>query len=103
MAKTQQQLFAERDAVLDRLQETRAELIAVAKETALRLAAEHGETCSVDVLNKMRLDPVLKDKLDEVDPRFMGAVFRAGNGWQRVRMEPKGSHACWISIWRRKQ
>lgn len=89
----------QRDAVLDRLEQTRAELINVAKQVALQIWRRDGEVSSPQVLAEMKRNSTLASKIASVDKRFMGAVFRKGNGWRRLRFDPAGSHAQPISVW----
>lgn len=86
-----------RDTALDRLETTRADLIKVADKLAREIARRTGQVTSVDVFREMR---GLGYQLDGYDPRWMGAVFRAGKGWQRVGLRADGSHSRPVSVWR---
>ncbi len=89
-----------RDRALDLLEEHRGDLIQVAKELALELANKNGTVTGAQVLRAMRAMAI--DGLEDKDPRFMGAVFRAKNGWERVGHSSEGSHRRPVSVWRRK-
>lgn len=91
---------AKRDRVLDALQQTRADLIAAADTVARRLCAQNGQVTSTEVFDELRVQGH-GPKLDQVDPRFMGAVFRKGNGWNRIGFEPIGSHGRPVAVWTR--
>lgn len=86
-----------RDEALDNLEEHRTELIAIGRKIAIQMATLHGRTCGPQVMNEMRKRNV--PGIDQVDPRFMGAIFRGGVGWKRVGYEPIGSHGGTVSIW----
>lgn len=92
----------QRDAALDLLERTRAELVEKAREVAISLGAS-GDVTSPAVLARMR-ELGLGEKLDQVDARFMGVVFR-GRGWKRVGWlsgaDSPGSHARPVALWRR--
>ena len=89
-----------RDQVLDRLERIRQQLVDVGIATARQIAQSRGQVTSVDVLEAMRQSPSLATKMEEVDPRWIGAVFR--RGWRRVGWEQTGSHARPVSIWQLK-
>ena len=89
-----------RDEALDLLEERRAELIAVAKKTALDIALRTGTVTSTEVFERLRNEG-WGAHLDAVDPRFMGAVFRKGGGWERVGYVQIGSHGRPVAQWRR--
>ncbi len=90
--------FDRRDEALDLLAKYRTELVEAARAFALHLAHEHGRVTSPQVIRAMR-DAGWGSRLDQVDARFMGAVFR--KGWERIGYEPGGSHARPVSIWKR--
>jgi hypothetical protein len=92
---------AKRDGVLDVFAATRAALIRRATEIALKLATDTGTVTSVQVFDVMRSEG-LGPMLDEVDPRWIGAVFREGNGWRRKTYISDGSHGRPVSVWERK-
>ena len=89
----------ERDAAIDSLRRFRSDLIAQADAIARRLAISHGTVTSTQVLAEMRSDPNLRQRVDAVDCRFMGPVFRQ-KCWVRVGWEPSGSHCRPVSVWR---
>lgn len=90
---------AKRDAALDGLERTRRFLIIEAKRIAHEIAKENGTVTSPRVVRKM-LELGYEDELNSVDRRFMGAVFRDSETWQRIGFENKGSHAGLNSIWK---
>ncbi len=92
---------AARDAALDLLEEHRAPLIEIARAVAQELAIRHGRVTSPDVVQELRARGY-GDMIDAVDKRFMGAVFRSGNGWERIGFENLGSHRQPISVWRKR-
>lgn len=85
-----------RDAVLDRMEITRADLISIARMTARDIAAENGTVTSPEVFAQMKADGYGPD-LSACDPRWMGAVFR--RGWKRVGWESGGSHGRPVARW----
>lgn len=89
-----------RDRQLDMFELTRAELLDVAKEAAVKLANAHGTVTSPAVVKELRRCG-WGQSLDRVDLRFMGAVFR--RGWKRVGWalgaSSPGSHARPVAIW----
>lgn len=87
-----------RDAALDTLELSRAELIADAKVHAVRIATETGTVTSTQVLASMRASGH-GDDLDRYDRRWMGAVFRRGTGWKRVGWSSTGSHCRPVAVW----
>lgn len=97
--KNQAEEAAARDEALDLLEQTRGELIDAARQVALRIAKEQGVVSSTEVFSELETT-ALKAKMDQVDPRWMGAVFR--KGWERVGFESTGSHRRPVSVWRRK-
>jgi hypothetical protein len=62
------------------------------------LFMQHGRVTSTEVLEVMREHH--PELLEDVDPRFMGCVFR--RGWRRIGYEDSGSHRRPVSIWVRK-
>ncbi len=92
---TQEQL---RDIELDRLATTRAHLVSSARQIAWKIATLEGRVTSPEVIAAMRTAGY-GPQMDRVDPRFMGVVFRAGNRWERLGWENKGSHARPVAIW----
>ncbi len=95
---TQEQL---RDQALDLLAETRARLVGAARILATAIAQERGRVTSPEVLKAMQAG--YGPELAQVDPRFMGVVFRNTKGsarrWRRVGWESKGSHARPVAVW----
>jgi len=85
-----------RDLALDRLAESRADLIAVAQKIAKQLCQTHGQVTSPEVLRVMRQQGY-GGMLDKVDRRFMGCVFC--RGWRRIGYENSGSHGRPVSVW----
>lgn len=96
--KKQKTEIEKRDDVLDALEVTRASLIAIAKATAWNIAKLKGDVTSSDVLSVMRAFNVMG--LNDVDARFMGAVFR--RGWKRKGYRSQGSHGRPVSVWVRR-
>lgn len=92
----QKEEIKKRNVALDLLEETRAELIDCARKVALKIVNKNGSVTSTEVLIEMH-DLGMTSKLDTVDKRFMGAVFR--NGWTRKGYENLGSHGRPVSVW----
>lgn len=92
---------AKRDAALDNLERTRAFLISEGKKIAIQMAQETGTTTGVRVMQEM-LKQEYAPLLDEVDRRFMGAVFGRSKIWVRIGFENKNSHGGLCSIWKLK-
>lgn len=88
----------ERDNALDRLEVSRSYLINLARDFAEKLELAKGRVTSSEVLFLLRSQ--VPEMVQNVDPRFMGAVFR--KGWERIGFEATGSHCRPVSIWRRK-
>ena len=88
-----------RDTALERLEKTRAELIAEGRRVADELAYANGSVTSVEVFAKMR-DNGWGPDLDDVDPRWAGCLFR--KGWRRVGYEPAGSHGRPVARWEKR-
>lgn len=89
-----------RDAALDLLEESRPRLIQKAREIALELVTIHGTVTGVRVMKELKARGFYDGSKD---PRFMGAVFRKGNGWARVGYSAEGSHRCPVSVWELKK
>lgn len=89
----------ERDQALDPLTATRRHLIDVATRFAVSIARRRNRVTSTEVLALMQRDPDLAEIMADVDPRFMGAVFRPERGWQLIGYERTGSHARPVSVW----
>lgn len=83
-----------KEEVLNQLAESRRELITRAKEIALEIYEREGTVSSPQVLAVLR-----EENPFDVDPRFMGAVFR--KGWLRVGWTTAGSHGRPVSVWKR--
>ena len=94
---------AARDAALDRLETTRRNLIQIARNVADELCARHVQVTAPDVKRAMLDRGLIDDDERQLDPRWMGAVFRAGQGWERVGWTPEGSHCRPVAIWRTKE
>ena len=92
-----------RDAALNTLERPREELIRIGRATATDIAQRNGTVTSIDVTKKMREDTLLRQKMDRVDARWLGAVFRAGSVWKRVGYENTGSHGRPVAIWQLRQ
>ncbi len=91
-----------RDAVLTAMDRTRAELIAIATETAVLICKTKGWVTSVDVMRAMRTHPPLQKMLDAVDARFLGAVLLPSKGWVKLDYIGAGSKGRPIPRWTRK-
>ena len=89
-----------RDHALSLLEQHRADLIQRGRQIALELCRRNGSVTSPEVLDQLRAE--MPDKVDEVDPRFMGPVF-SGDGWERSGYVPQGSHARPVSVWKLKE
>jgi hypothetical protein len=89
-----------RDRALDLLEGSRGAIVEAAHSVALELCETTGRVTSPDVLAELKARG-FDELLEGVDPRFMGAVFRAGRGWRRLGFENKGSHARPVSVWTR--
>lgn len=85
---------AERDRVLDVLEQRRARLVQAAKLQAVALYEKHGYVTSVMVLAAMERNGW---DMDGIDRRFMGPVFRTG--WRRIGWEATGSHGRPVAKW----
>jgi len=86
-----------RDEALALLETTRANLIAAAKIIATRIARQNGRVTSPEVLKLLRESPAWAGLVAEVDPRFMGPVFR--KGWTRIGYSSEGSHNRPVAVW----
>jgi hypothetical protein len=87
-----------RDRILNRLARTRSRLVSQAYKIALQLARQNGRVSAPEVLRIMR-----KRKyrgLKNIDPRFMGVVFRTG--WERIGLAWHGSHGQAVTVWQRE-
>ena len=73
-------------------------LVELARITARRIAELRGTVTGPQVLKMLKNSKA--EGIDDVDPRFLGAVFR--NGWIRVGFSPEGSHRRPVSVWRLK-
>lgn len=91
-----------RDRALNLFERTRQELLAVARVIALEIFQVRGRVTAPEVFGLLK-DRGFEEALGQVDPRFMGAVFREGSGWRRIGWENKGSHRRPVSIWVRKE
>lgn len=91
----------DRDSALDLLERTRKKIVATARQVAAELVQKHGEVTSPHVLRVMR-ERGHGDALDAVDARFMGAVFRHGEGWEKDGYRCDGaSHNRPVAAWKR--
>jgi hypothetical protein len=95
---------AGRDAALDLLERHRTEFIALGTVIAHKIVARKGTVTSTEVWNVLReraqKDEALAAKLSTTDPRWMGAVFRAGKQWKRTGYVVDGaSHGRPVSVW----
>ena len=88
------------DRIIELHEEHRADLIQIAQLVADSIEQLNGRVTSPEVVSKMRALG-MGEVLDNVDRRFLGAVFRRP-GWERVGFENKGSHARPVAIWKRK-
>ncbi len=70
-----------RDAALDLLEYRRANLITAGRFWAMELAKTRIYVTAPMVREAMERAGY---DLSGIDPRWMGAVFRAGSGWRRV-------------------
>lgn len=87
-----------RDEVLDALAKYRGDAIGLAKKAALVIYEHQGQVTSSDVLGYMRRN--FGKRIEGLDPRFMGAVFRYG--WKRKGYRAQGSHGRPVSVWVRR-
>lgn len=99
---------SKRDDGIDRVSGKYADLVAAAIPIALRICAEKGRVTSVEVGAEMEADSRYAARMAWVPPgkkeperRWLGAVFRRGNGWKRIGFESTGSHARPVAIWTR--
>jgi hypothetical protein len=88
-----------RDVALDRLEATRAFLISIATLHAREIAQVTGSVTSSEVWSALASDPRVQTDLRKCDPRWLGAIFRAGKGWRRIGWEPTGSHGRPVARW----
>ena len=77
---------------------TKIRLIDLAREVAVELATARGVVTSPEVLEELRRRGY-GSVLDQVDTRFMGAVFR-GPEWVQEAWEGQGSHSRPVAVWR---
>jgi hypothetical protein len=91
---------AKRDFALDLLEKTRSSLISAARTEAHAIYVTNGRVTSVEVMAAMKAAGH-GAAMANVDPRWMGAVFRKGEGWVRVGWEQTGSHSRPVAIWSR--
>jgi hypothetical protein len=97
----QQALDFTRDRVLGYLAARRAVLIHAADRIALELAARDGSVCMPRILRALR-EHGYGDDLDDVDPRWTGAVLLPSRGWERTgEIVREGSRARPVPMWRR--
>lgn len=89
---------AERDEALDLLERTRAHLIAVARHFRDQILNERQSVTSTQVFNRMKAHGYAIE-MATVDPRWMGAVFRASEGLRRIGWINVGSHARPCAVW----
>jgi len=88
---------AARDAALDLLEETRADLITLGRCIAKELANRDGSTCSPRVLREMKSRGV---PLQDYDGRWAGAIFRPKTEWRKTgEMVFEGSHKRPVPLW----
>ena len=81
------------------MERLRANAIFAAKQIAANIYDRKGRVTSVEVMREMgKTHPSL---IADIDPRFMGAVFRRGLGWKRIGWETTGSHGRPVAIWGR--
>lgn len=85
---------AERDRVLDLLEERRRKLIQAVKLQAVAIYERRGYVTSVLVLQALERNGW---DMDGIDRRFMGPVFRTG--WRRIGWEATGSHCRPVAKW----
>lgn len=94
-----------RDAALALLEAARAELIDLAYDIALAIWTAKGEVSPTEVwaelFQRATTDAVLAYKLETLDRRWMGAVFRPARGWVQLRTERSGSHKRPVPVWTR--
>lgn len=78
--------------------ELRRTQVALARESAIRLAVEHGTVTSPDVVADLK---TRGQWFTGLDPRLMGAVFR--RGWNRTGFVRGGSHGRPVALWELKE
>lgn len=96
--KDQEEEIARKEQALNTFEVTRKSLIQRGKEIANELYAKNGSVTSPQVVD--RLEKENFPGINQVDRRFMGAVFR--KGWERVGFVAEGSHSQPISKWVQK-
>lgn len=89
---------AARDQALDQLEKWRSGLVEIGREVAIQIARQRKRVTSVEVFAQMRAQGY-DEALDACDPRWMGAVFRETDVWQREGWETTGSHKRPVAIW----
>lgn len=93
--------MSELTEILDTLEGCRAEIIREAKSCAEEFAKKFGRVTSPEVLSFLKVQPFFQRYgIDDVDPRFMGCVFRDRKKWKRIGYENSGSHHRPVSIWK---
>lgn len=88
-----------RDEVLETLERFRRNAIFAARKIAFDIEARNGRVTSTEVLRIMKAKH--GPMIEGIDHRFMGAVFRRGQGWKRLGWETTGSHGRPVAIWGR--
>lgn len=83
------------DPVQKSVSDIREELIAAARIVAEKIYMAKGRVTGPEVLRA--LEKSLADKMQRVDHRFVGVVFK--RGWKRIGYENTGSHCRPVSIW----
>jgi hypothetical protein len=98
-----------RDEGIDQVSGKYSDLVAAGFPIALQICAEKGRVTSVEVGAAMETDPRYATRMAWVAPgkteperRWLGAIFRKGNGWKRIGFESTGSHARPVAIWTRE-
>lgn len=89
--------FQKRDEALELYRRKNKRLIRAALKIAIDISQKRGRVTSRDVFRRMH-KLGYRNKLREVDPRFMGAVFCAG--FTRIGYENTGSNGRPQSIWK---
>jgi hypothetical protein len=99
-----------RDEGIDRVSGKYSDLVAAGFPIALKICAEKGRVTSTEVKEAMEADPRYATRMAWVEPggkeperRWLGQVFRRGQGWKRVGWESTGSHARPVAIWTRDE
>ena len=99
-----------RDEGIDQVSGKYLDLVAAGFPIALQICAEKGRVTSVEVGAAMEADSRYATRMAWVAPgkteperRWLGAIFRRGNGWKRIGFESTGSHARPVAIWTRDE